>query len=925
MSEGGSDMFKELCRYLGITMEELNTAAQVFAALLALVALIIALIPPLRRWVVGAFYNTLNFLGFTRWAYREKFLGRYRWVRNIYLNRKEELDLRSTYIPLHVSRPDRAGRVPAVEVLGDPRERRILVVGDPGTGKTTLVKAFGTGILRPLAGLRAGDLLFVRRFREVPFLVELRHFASRQCEGLSLVQYLTDHVLRDQMKIRHGAAFLRRLLRQGRCLVLLDGLDEVGDEQYAGVRARIAAFCSGPSGDFETHRARVVMTCRKQNFERLRSDWIPGLFPEAVVLAPFNTDEVYAFLERRRHEFRDGRTPIKFFEQVQAAGMADLHRNPLVLTISLGLYLHVPKYQVPRSVAQFYEEMTKELLRRHDFRIEPTVEAVNRYNADDKFRFLREFALAMATRQTGFEEFSYREILDFYGSVADKIANVGPEDAQPFVREIIHHSGLLTRVSEDDTYVFAHRSIHEYFTALQVARSAAQGAGMLLERAGQLRWRQVIVFFASMDHDQVEPFLKELRGRNLELAGQCIPGAQVVSQALAEETADALVRDIRAGNAATALAALVSMTHSQRDQIRAMALTRVQQVLTEVLGGEVRQLRGLKEEDLVEVLGKLAITGSLEVVPVCLGLSRLIANATDTIGPLWHCLATAGIEQRRNDGRAIVGQLLDAVMTADGLAELQRQPAFAPEFATDELRAGVYPFRKAHPADSNLVTLLCWAERLSASRTRRNDFFIAKQKHREAWRTVERDRSRPAIRIHWHWVGLCVSGAAVVLPPILVSFALLRHGWGALLAPGESAWWLALYCPSGTAAFVLWLILSLRIGGRLGIASYDQYSGHVVARIFPALVDVDKRLDSALMLWIVVGAPSFLSMFWRMLLTDLSRWLYLPLSMALTILVYGLPASEFCGRGSYTYLRKPNPALGIYEDPRSRHWVEVPR
>ncbi|MBK8192204.1 MAG: NACHT domain-containing protein [Lewinellaceae bacterium] len=694
---------------IGLSESNFNTLIGILGFILALAS---AIIPAIRRLISRVFYKILGWLGFTRWVYRKRFLERHSKLHNIYLDKEEVLDLRATYIPLHIDRPGHIGRMPAVALLADSRQRRLIIVGDPGTGKTTLLKAFGTGILRPFSGLRLHDAFHIKQMQETPILVDLRHFASHDFAAFSLVQYITDHIFQTQMKVKDGAAFLQMLLDDGRCLLLLDGLDEVSEEYYESVKNRISAFCNGHLPDFETRNARVIMSCRKQNFERLRRDWVPQTFREVVTLVPFNTDEVYSFLTHRKSEFREGRTPDAFFKQIQASNMAELHRNPLILTISLGLFLNTPHYEIPNSVAQFYETIIKHLLHRHDFRTEPHVKKVNKYNADDKYRFLRELAMHVAEREEGFDEFSYREILEFFKEVHQRMTNVAQQDDNAFIREIIDHSGLLTKISDDDVYILAHRSIHEYFIAVQLARAPKVGKERLLAKADNLHWRQVIVFFASLDHAEVESFLKELMQVNLELAGYCVPSAQILSPELAEVLADALVQDIRKGAVAISLPALVSMTKSYRTPIRNIAMQRLTAVLGEVFQTESNQLAGLKEEDVPELLNQLANTGSLDVLPTCLRLSEMVSKPTDAVAPLWQCLNIPGLEQDRVLTARLIRLLLDLVMTPEGLEELQRQPGFAPDFVTPAVREAVYPFIKGQDLESNLITLLAWADRI---------------------------------------------------------------------------------------------------------------------------------------------------------------------------------------------------------------------
>ncbi len=141
----------------------------------------------------------------------------------------------------------------ALEVSG-PREelsnivqsqRQVVILGDPGSGKTTLMRyltlRFARAILADLDRIvqpqdlwedknvwRLPDLGAVR----LPILLRISHYAeARQKDpDLSLVEYLPHYFAGLQVPYADDLGLLlRRFLEAGRCIVLLDGLDEIID------------------------------------------------------------------------------------------------------------------------------------------------------------------------------------------------------------------------------------------------------------------------------------------------------------------------------------------------------------------------------------------------------------------------------------------------------------------------------------------------------------------------------------------------------------------------------------------------------------------------------------------------------------------------------------------------------------------------
>lgn len=113
-------------------------------------------------------------------------------------------------------------------VLTDPAHRRLMILGSPGSGKTTLMKALDSGVSR-------------RQWPElgsaVPVYARLRAYADAG-EEADLWNWLAARLEAD-FGLRHAAALLDALHRDGQLLLLLDGLDEIGEAAARWLPARI--------------------------------------------------------------------------------------------------------------------------------------------------------------------------------------------------------------------------------------------------------------------------------------------------------------------------------------------------------------------------------------------------------------------------------------------------------------------------------------------------------------------------------------------------------------------------------------------------------------------------------------------------------------------------------------------------------------
>ena len=119
----------------------------------------------------------------------------------------------------------------ALALAGQHGFRGAVVLGDPGTGKTTLLKHFVLAVTDPAAGPARLGL----PPETVPVLLELRRLED---PAAGLRPALIGAIERVAPAL-DAAAFATRLLRRDHLLVLVDGLDEIAD---AAQRAEVSRW-----------------------------------------------------------------------------------------------------------------------------------------------------------------------------------------------------------------------------------------------------------------------------------------------------------------------------------------------------------------------------------------------------------------------------------------------------------------------------------------------------------------------------------------------------------------------------------------------------------------------------------------------------------------------------------------------------------
>jgi GTPase SAR1 family protein len=140
---------------------------------------------------------------------------------------------------------------------------RLMILGKPGSGKTTFIKHLAVACCE---GLFQPEL--------IPVLIELR---AVEVEKFNLLQLLQRFFDRDE-------ATTLQLLKAGRVLILLDGLDEVPNQWRERVQREINRFSD------QQYANRMIVTCRTQTAEYRIKDF------EYVEAADFDAKQKQSFV-----------------------------------------------------------------------------------------------------------------------------------------------------------------------------------------------------------------------------------------------------------------------------------------------------------------------------------------------------------------------------------------------------------------------------------------------------------------------------------------------------------------------------------------------------------------------------------------------------------------------------------------------------
>lgn len=362
-------------------------------------------------------------------------------------------------------------RVPGLETV--ERYSKLMVLGKPGSGKTTFLKYLA---------IQCNEGEFQAHL--VPIFVILKDFAEAQGSP-TLLAYITKMYSTCSVT----EAQVAELLKHGRAMVLLDGLDEVREADNSLVIKRIREF----SDQFHTNQ--FVMTCRlaarEYTFEK---------FTE-VEVANFDDQQIATFA----HKWFQRQDPVKadrFFQKLgENQPIKELAKNPLLLTLLCLVFTETTNFPLNRS--ELYKEGLDVLLKKWDAKRNIERDQVyKKLSLQCKEDLLCQIALTTFDRGDYF--FKQKElehhIADYIRNLPD--AKTDPEalqlDSEAVLKSIEAQHGLLVERARG-IYSFSHLTFHGYFTAREIVACAnPQTLQQLVSHITESRWREIFLLVAAM-------------------------------------------------------------------------------------------------------------------------------------------------------------------------------------------------------------------------------------------------------------------------------------------------------------------------------------------------------------------------------------------------------------------------------------------
>ena len=366
-------------------------------------------------------------------------------------------------------------RVPGLTAVNN--YSKLMVLGKPGAGKTTFLKYLA---IQCIDGSLQSD--------KVPIFITLRNFAEAKNH---LMAYIDQCFLNCKVS-EHQIA---EIISSGKCLILLDGLDEVKEEDNKRVLREIREFSE------QYHENRFVITCRIA-----AKEYVFQNFTE-VEVADFNDEQIKEFSQKWFNSNIDKYE--KFIDKLaESQPIKELATNPLLLTLLCLVFEEQGKFKKNRS--ELYEKGLDLLLERWD-----NTRGIERDKVYQNLSTKRKQDLLSKIAITTFKEKNYffkqREVEGYINEYIRNLPEAATDKAalelnsKAVLKSIEAQHGILIERSQG-IYSFSHLTFHEYFTARKIVNCSnpdtlKYNLEGLVSHITENRWREVVLLAVEMSNN----------------------------------------------------------------------------------------------------------------------------------------------------------------------------------------------------------------------------------------------------------------------------------------------------------------------------------------------------------------------------------------------------------------------------------------
>ncbi|MEU9608831.1 NACHT domain-containing protein [Streptomyces sp. NPDC048057] len=451
------------------------------------------------------------------------------------LNHAREWPLDAAYVSLEVTADgpvEAPVALPAEHALAG--QGRVLLRGAAGSGKTTLVQWLAVVTARQDLAVLGGHLSHL--IGRVPFVLPMRR-VLRDGQPPTPDEFL--HAVRSAIAGSQPKGWVDRVLRAGRALLLVDGVDEIPQRERDATRRWMRELMAEFPGNLWLVTTRPLSVA---------DDWLTGERFTGLTLAPMQRTEVERFV--RRWHAAAGADDALAGALIDAVHTNDdlgrLAVNPLMCGLLCALHRERHGF-LPHGRKELYEAALRMLLERRDVERGVATDGELRLSSDTSIALLQKLAHWLV--RNGRSEMSREDALAQLTRSLTYMSHV-PEPPERVLRHLTERSGLL-REPAAGRLDFVHRTFQDYLAAKALVEEG--DFPLLLDRAHDDLWEDVVRMAVALGRpgerarivngllDRSVPTENALR--RILLAASCLDQALEIDPAVVERT-QGLVADL---------------------------------------------------------------------------------------------------------------------------------------------------------------------------------------------------------------------------------------------------------------------------------------------------------------------------------------------------------------------------------------------
>ncbi|MCG3149731.1 MAG: hypothetical protein PCFJNLEI_03196 [Verrucomicrobiae bacterium] len=233
-------------------------------------------------------------------------------------------------------------------------------------------------------------------------------------------------------------------------LILLDGLDELSQDRHADTVQEIEALSAS------LRESKIVVTCRSGEYTRTLDGF------HVMELCPLSRDQKVTIAKKWLPD------ADRFLNTLDQMPYSDLGDRPLFLTHLIILFQN--HGQLPEQPGTIYKKIVHLMLELWDSQRRIARDSIySSFMPDRKLEFLAalSFQLTYHLRRKTFSEV---DLIDAYRLVCESF-RLPASEAKEVVKEIESHTGLIFE-GATDSYEFSHLSLQEYLAATYLVKAS---------------------------------------------------------------------------------------------------------------------------------------------------------------------------------------------------------------------------------------------------------------------------------------------------------------------------------------------------------------------------------------------------------------------------------------------------------------------